>query len=86
MMLAAITFPSAGDTTAPGISGMMRSGSRKNPQMENVIARLISVSVVSPNKAKTAVINAVANIKGYAALATGKAVWLGGSDLENLSI
>jgi len=38
--------------------------------------------VVSPDSASIAVVKAATNINGYPALATGKAVWLGGSDLK----
>jgi len=42
--------------------------------------------VVNSKRANTIVVNTEANIKGYPALATGKAVWLGESDREKLCI
>jgi len=47
--------------------------------MNNVATRPISANTVSPKKANTAVVNADVNMNGYPALATGKAVSLGGS-------
>ncbi len=50
--------------------------------MKKVTASPIKAKVVKSKRANTTVVNVAANIKGYPALATGKAVWFGGSDQE----
>jgi hypothetical protein len=54
--------------------------------MKKVTARPIRDNVRSPKRANTNVVNTEANIKGYPALATGKAESLGTSDQINLLI
>ena len=48
--------------------------------MKKVTTRPIRDNVMSPKSANTAVVNTETNIKGYPALANGKAEWLGTSD------
>ena len=54
--------------------------------MKKVAARPASAGKVKWRRANTPVANAVANIKGRPAAATGKAYGLGGSDREKFSI
>lgn len=54
--------------------------------MKNVATRPIKDRRTSPKSANTTVANTQANIKGYPALANGKAVWLGMSDRKKLLI
>jgi hypothetical protein len=80
------TLPSAGETTAPESFGITRSGSLKKQQMQKVTASPINAGMLICKRAKTAVVNTEANIKGYPARATAKALGLGGSDQEKLLI
>jgi hypothetical protein len=66
--------------------GITRSGSLKKKQIKKVAARPIRDNVTSPKSANTAVVNTEANIKGYPALANGKAELLGTSDQKKLLI
>jgi hypothetical protein len=54
--------------------------------MKKVTARPVRANVISPKSANTAVANTEANIKGYPALAKGKAESLGTSDQIKLLI
>ena len=54
--------------------------------MKKVAARPIRDNVMSPKSANTAVVNTEVNIKGYPALATGKAELPGMSDQIKLFI
>ena len=76
------TFPSAGDTTVPTWFGITRSGSRKNEQINNVIARPTPAAIFAPSTANTTVIMAAENINGYPVLAMGNDPCRVGSDKE----
>jgi len=78
--------PSAGETTAPGLLGMTRSGSLKNQQIKKVTMRPRKESPVKPINAKIAVANADAPIIPYPGFAIGKAVKCIGSDQKYFSI
>jgi hypothetical protein len=60
---ALITLPSAGDTTAPGRFGTMRSGSLKKKQANNVTTSPVRDSMTNPNRANINVANPAASIR-----------------------
>jgi hypothetical protein len=61
---------------------MARSGSLKKAQMKRVATNPRRARGTMPKRARVPVVRTPAQIKGYPALAMGKAVWLGFSAQE----